>query len=238
MTPMTELLRQASQRLVRTVDSLPEPDWRGPSLLPRWSRSHVVAHLALNAEGLAGAVRGVVQGEPVPMYASQERRDADIEELAAASTVTVRGRMLAAITALADALDTLTVQPDGHAGTRIERTPGAQTFRAGKVPWMRLREVEIHHADLLREYSPADWPAEFAMPLLDERVRLLDRDGDSQVAATLVANDVGRTWQVGVGGPTVTGPSRGLAWWLTGRAPYPGLELSSEDGALPGIGAM
>ena len=85
MTHVQQLdgLVEATQRLVRTVDSLSDDDLAAPSVLPGWSRAHVVAHLTLNAEGLAGVLAGVVEGEDVPMYRSQEDRDADIEELAA-----------------------------------------------------------------------------------------------------------------------------------------------------------
>ena len=78
----TELLHESTQRLVRTVDSLPDAAFAEPSGLPDWTRAHVIAHLALNAEGLAGALTGLVQGEPTPMYSSPEARDADIAELA------------------------------------------------------------------------------------------------------------------------------------------------------------
>ena len=52
-------------RLVRTVDGFTGDDWSLPTGLPGWTRAHVVAHLALNAEGLVGALGGVVAGEPV-----------------------------------------------------------------------------------------------------------------------------------------------------------------------------
>jgi maleylpyruvate isomerase len=232
-TPTAESLRTASQRLVRTIDSLPDDAWRGPSLLPRWTVSHVVAHLALNAEGLAGALVGVVEGEPVTMYRSQEDRDADIEKLSAARPDELRDRAMGSVTQLAAALTAL---PHELAGTRIERTPGSgRTFVAGAVGWMRLREVEIHHADLgpgATAYSPADWPREFVERLLDGFARE-PYDGPGFRA---VATDLGREWTFGAPGPTVTGPGAELAWWATGRPPYPGTSgPTSDDGALPGI---
>ena len=43
---------------------------------------------------------------------------------------------------------------------RIERTPGGdRTFAGAASRGMRLREVEIHHADLDAGYTHADWPA-------------------------------------------------------------------------------
>ena len=69
-----------------------------------------------------------------------------------------------------------------------------------------------------------------AMPILPEKVFL-------EACDLLVSTD--RDWTGGtVGGPTVSGPTHGLAWWLTGRAPYPGAEVTSDDGVLPGIEGM
>ena len=55
------LLDAGTRRLVRTVDALDDEQWPQPSLLPGWSRAHVVAHLLLNAEALAGALEAARQ---------------------------------------------------------------------------------------------------------------------------------------------------------------------------------
>ncbi len=104
------------ERLVRTVDGLADADYAAPSALPGWTRAHVVAHLALNAEGLAGALRGVLAGQAVPMYSSQERRDADIEELAQAEPAELRERLLAGVTGLADAHRSASRRRSRHPG--------------------------------------------------------------------------------------------------------------------------
>jgi maleylpyruvate isomerase len=224
------LLRQASLRLVRTVDGLADDDWTAPSQLPGWTRAHVVAHLLLNAEGLAASLRGLAAGEAVPMYPSQERRDGDIEELAAAGDPAgLRHRLLASTTELADAI--AAVPPDAWE-TRVERVPGGpRTFAAGEVPGMRLRELEIHHADLGAGYSPADWPDGVAVRVLDAMtVRHV-----STRAFSVHPTDVDRTWTFGDGGPTVSGSVADLAWWLTGRGSGEG--LTSDAAELPTIGS-
>lgn len=222
----TDLLPDATRRLVRAVDALADTDFAAPSGCAGWTRAHLVAHLALNAEGLAGALTGVVDGSPVPMYASNEQRDADITELGSASPTVLRSRLLGACTDLADAYAAL---PADARGTRIDRTPGGQVFAAGAVPLMRLREVEIHHADLFVGYGPADWSAGFATLLLDN----IARRGS---APPLVAHavDLDRTWTIGEGGPTVHGTAADLGWWLTGRGD--GSALTSDRGELPQIG--
>src|SRR5262245_6723722 len=79
---LVELLDTGTRRLIRSVDKMADDEWSQPSLLPGWSRAHVVAHLTLNAEGLSGALEGVHERRPVPMYRSQEARDGDIIALA------------------------------------------------------------------------------------------------------------------------------------------------------------
>src|SRR5689334_3272757 len=141
MTPdpvrLLELLSESSQRLIRTVDSFHGDDWTAPSGLPDWSRAHVVAHLVLNAEGLANALRGVVSDDPTPpMYVSQKVRNDDIEELAAAERDQPRARLLAGCTEFVDAFAAL---PTDRRDARIERVPGGTTFEAGDTVLMRLR---------------------------------------------------------------------------------------------------
>lgn len=241
MPPTTQVqpgdLEESSRRLVRTVDGLADDDWRTPSGLPGWSRAHVVAHLVLNAEGLGGALRGLLEGSPVAMYRSQEARDADIEELAPAEPAVLRSRLMAATTGLDDALAAL---PGDQRDTRVERVPGGRTFPAGAVAGMRLREVEVHHADLAVGYDRHDWPPGFPELLVEAMAK--QRDAWSR-AFTARATDTGRSWHFSVtlggadhpDGPTVSGTTADLAWWLTGRGGGEG--LTSDDGELPRIEA-
>ncbi len=221
-------LTAATRRLVRTADTLTDAQHAEPSGLPGWTRAHVLAHLALNAEGLAAALGGIVEGRRVPVYRSQQARDEDIETLAAASPGMVRTRLLGGCTALSDAIGAV---PDDAAQTTIERVPGGPVFPAGEVPWMRLREVEIHHADLGVGYARSDWEPAFATGLIDWLVSRNDAEPPFLARAT----DVDRTWTFGAGGPVVSGRAADLAWWLTGRGAGEG--LTSEGGELPQIGA-
>ena len=219
-----EELAEATRRLVRTVDGMSESAYAEPSLLPDWTRGHVVAHLALNAEGLAGALRGLTEGRSVPMYASQEARDGDIERLGTAEPEAIRSRLLGAVTDFTDAV--AAVPPEAW-DVSIDRTPGRRAFPAVSVPLMRHREVEIHHADHGLGYSHRDWPTDFCVRLIDSAVARPYPE-----ALTLHATDLDRTWHVHEGGgPTVSGAATDLGWWLTGRGSGEG--LACEDGPLP-----
>lgn len=229
---VVDALHDATRRLVRSVDSLDDEGWRAPSLLPGWSRAHLVAHLVLNAEGLAGALEGVRAGEPVPVYVSPEARDHDIEELSADEVHPVRDRLLASTSRFADAVAAM---DEEHWRERIERVPGGITFAAAAVPAMRWREVEIHHADLLVGYSHREWPVAFAEAALGA---MTGRLRDLSPGFRLVLTDVGGTREVGSVGtdvPVVRGTVADAAWWLSGRGD--GTGMTSEGGELPQIGA-
>jgi maleylpyruvate isomerase len=96
---------------------------------------------------------------------------------------------------------------------------------------MRLREVEIHHADLAAGYDRGGWPPAFAAHLLDT----MRSRGAATAPFTAYATDLDRAWTYGEGGPTVSGVGADLGWWLTGRGTGEG--LTSDDGELPQIGA-
>jgi maleylpyruvate isomerase len=223
-----ELLFEATQRLVRTVDGLDDEALDGPSGLPEWTRGHVVAHLALNAEGLAGVLEGLTAGQPTIMYPSEERRNNDIGVLARADRSDLRDRFMAGTTYLAEAVDRF---PDEHWPESFERTPGGRVMRYAAIPGMRLREVEIHHVDLDAGFDPTGWSDAFGAHLVSAMVKRAPSDESFRVLAT----DLARTWVIGDDpgetGTTVSGPVGDLGWWLTGRPPAG--SLTSSTGDLP-----
>ena len=238
MTPdqtALDLLGDASQRLIRTVDGFHGDDWAAPSQLPGWTRAHVVAHLALNAEGWSHALRGVVGStdpdEPQAMYDSDESRDRDIEELATAEHAELRERLLAGVTLFADALAALT--PEAWEA-RFDRTPGGRSIPVAATPGMRWREVEIHHVDLAAGYAADDWPLPFSESVIEAMSKRIDGTEPFDVKPL----DSSGSWCFGEGcdhAVVVTGPTAEIAWWLTGRPPAE--SVTSSRGHLPEIGA-
>lgn len=223
-----DLLANADEALVRTVDGLADEAYAEPSLLPDWSRAHVVAHLTLNAEGLVGVLHGAHLGQPQSMYASPEARNADIAELATAAPADLRERFLTSVGLFGESLGAMA---DGDWDGRFERVPGAAPdFALANVPLMRVREVEIHHADLAAGYAAADWPEAFRVVLLQSMTK---RPYPAPFDAR--PTDLDRTWHYGDGGggPAVTGTSAAIGWWLTGRGDGEG--LTSDTGTLPEV---
>ena len=224
-----ELLTGADQRLVRTVDALTAEDLARPSLLPGWSRAHVVAHLALNAESLERVLSAAARGEQQPMYSSPDARAADIEELAKAEVSELRERLMASTHCFARAATSLSGDDAWHG--RFERTPGGgATFSVATVPLMRLREVEIHHVDLDADYTPDEWPEAFDAVLIESMTKR-----PYPRPFRVLARDLARTWDFGDGDPVanVTGDAASLGWWLTGRGD--GADLTVDQDRLPEV---
>ncbi len=216
-------VHDATQTLVQTVDGLTDSQWSEPSLLPGWTRAHVVAHLALNAEALAAAVDSLRTDRVLPMYPSNEIRDADIAELGGGRIEPLRERFFASCSVWQEAMEE--VDPD-RLGTLVDRVPGGPSFPASEVVDMRWREVEIHHADLGAGYTQADWTAAFADYLL--AVAAWDRGADHDLLLRTPVGDAA----VGAGtGPVINGSVADLAWWLVGRGAAGGL-----SGDLPTLG--
>jgi maleylpyruvate isomerase len=220
---LVDAVQEGTRRLLRTVDAMTDAEWPAPSTLPGWSRAHVVAHLALNAEGLAAVVDGLIRQEPVPFYRSDADRDGDIEALAAEPPSELRERLLGATTTWLRAAEAL---PVDAAATTFERTPGGAVYPAGDIPLMRRLEIEIHHADLALGYGPPDWPADFVADLLP--VLAWDRGAEHDLLLRTPDGDL----PVGAGtGPVVAGSAADLTWWLLGRGAGEGL-----SGELPALG--
>src|SRR2546430_5157230 len=70
---------EATDRLLASAAALTDARAGEPSLLPGWTRGHVLTHVARNGDGLGNLLRWARTGTETPMYASREARRADIE---------------------------------------------------------------------------------------------------------------------------------------------------------------
>ena len=157
----------ATQRLLGSARVIADPDLRQPSLLPGWTRAHVLAHLARGADAMRALLIGVRTGEDRPAYASAEARAAGIERGAAQGAKD----LVADVADSAMALRTVARQLPPDAWPRPVRILGSAPFPAAQLLTRRLVEVELHHCDLAAGYTPADWPATFTSLDLAEPMR-------------------------------------------------------------------
>lgn len=223
-------INAATQRVHTTISAMPEAAFAEPSVLPDWSRAHVVAHLGLNGAGIARAFEGLTRGELVAMYDSQESRNDDIETWAALPVAELRARFEAALSAFEAAAAGV---PEESWTTGVPRVIGGDLGPARELLTLRLREVEIHHCDLGLDYQPIDWPGDFTSALLD----MAALDHAEGPGLHLDPDDLEGHWLIGPSedAPLVTGPAAYMAWWLIGRGNGEG--LTPVEGALPTIGA-
>ncbi|MFF7728042.1 maleylpyruvate isomerase family mycothiol-dependent enzyme [Streptomyces sp. NPDC008001] len=214
---------EATDRFLSAAGKLGDAAVAGPSRLPGWTRGHVLAHVARNADALVNVLAGR------PMYESADSRDGDIARDA--------GRPLAVHLAdLRDSAARLRARAAVPADwTRTVVMRNGVTDRAARVPFRRWIELELHLVDLDAGYELEDLPEEFTGREIDFLAdRWSDRPGIP--AVTLVADD-GRSWRTGgtEGAPvTVTGSPAALLGWLAGRGDK-GATLDTGGAPLPAL---
>ncbi|MFD8204701.1 maleylpyruvate isomerase family mycothiol-dependent enzyme [Streptomyces sp. NPDC003470] len=215
-------VHDATERLLSAVGKLDNAGVTDQSRLPGWTRGHVLAHLARNADALVNVLEGR------PMYVSAEARDADIERDAP--------RPLDA--QLADVRESAArFQEAGAVPADWSRTVALRngvTDSASRVPFRRWAEVELHHVDLGIGYELEDLPEEFTER---ETAFLAARfTGHPDVPSTRLTDGT-RAWSTGreedARTITVTGTPADLLGWLAGRRE--GTALTVEGGALPAL---
>jgi maleylpyruvate isomerase len=186
--------------------------FRAPSLLPGWSRAHVLTHLARNADGMINLLLWARTGIVTPAYASADARTADIEKGAVRAPTEIRDDVIASSNRLATVVRDL---PEAAWAALVTNVQG-RVIRASAVPWIRAREMWIHAVDLDAGASFADMPGPMVNALLVDACEAMSRKPESPVLRLV---DGERAWEIGEGTAVViTGPAPELAAWLLGRS--------------------
>jgi maleylpyruvate isomerase len=188
--------RAAHARLLETVAGIDETTLRGPSLLPDWTVGHVLGHLVGHAGSVVRRMTGVLEDRVADQYPGGPQGRADGIELLA---VLPREELLDAVRSSSMDVDAIFDEVPDDAWERVSRSVSGKLVPAAKLPFSRLREVEVHHTDLGLGYPPAAWPAVIAERSLPDAL---------------------------AGLPARTDPGALLAWAI-GRGPAP--ELASWD---------
>jgi maleylpyruvate isomerase len=217
---------RATDRLLETVSTLAGDDAALPSLLPGWTRGHVLTHVARNADALVNLLTWARTGSALPAYPSTAAREADIE----AGADRPLDELLADLRASAGRFGDAVARMPAQAWAETVQLRSGAVIPAAALPWHRLREVEVHHVDLAAAYRPEDWPEAFTQRLLHDAAASLGERADAP-AIVLHATDLGRDVKVGHpdGAPTVSGPAYALVAWLTGRRRGAGLTISPDQ---------
>ncbi|MFI6407147.1 maleylpyruvate isomerase family mycothiol-dependent enzyme [Streptomyces sp. NPDC050548] len=213
-------VHDATERLLTAAAALDNASAAEPSRLPGWSRNHVLAHIARNADALVNVLEGR------PMYATASVRDADIER-DAPRPLDVQ---LADVRESGARFQAVGAAPADWSRTVELRNGVVDT--ASRVPFRRWVEVELHHVDMGIGYELEDLPEEFTQREIDF---LAERfTGHPEVPSTRLTDGT-RAWSTGRAAEkpevTVTGNPADLLGWLCGRGD--GSDLTVDGDSLP-----
>ena len=213
----------AESLVARFIENLSNDDVAADSLLPNWSRGHVITHLANNARGLSNLIDWALTGVQKDMYVSVEQRGIDIEDGAKRPGNEIVADFLEQAKVFANNLDRLIAGPllsdEVVLGNGMHVHPH-------EITTLRERELLVHLVDLGLDYKANDWSFDFSIKTLKsvsagkrkERVNF----------RLLIAGD--HTWTMDQNGMTdIFGTPQSLAAWLMGREPDD--KLVTSDGS-------
>ncbi|MCK6209550.1 maleylpyruvate isomerase family mycothiol-dependent enzyme [Georgenia sp. EYE_87] len=220
--------RTGTAYFARKLNELTDEELYGPSLLPGWTRAHLVAHVGYNARALTRLCEWARTGVETPMYASTTQRNTEIDRGATLPARALRNLFAHAEVHLNVEWRDLTDEQWDHE----VRTAQGRTVPARETAWMRAREVWVHAVDLDNAGSFRDFPPDLLDELLADVIRAWARR-EEKADLVLAPTDRDRKVTVGEGtGPTITGTTADLVRWLTGRGAR---RLTSSTGELPEI---
>ncbi|UNM13008.1 maleylpyruvate isomerase family mycothiol-dependent enzyme [Streptomyces formicae] len=211
-----EWLRAGTDLLLAHTDGLTDAEVTAPSLLPGWSRAHLLAHLARNADALLNLLTWARTGVETPMYTDLAQRERDIEQGACAPPA----RLRADVRATAAGLDAAIAELPSRSWTAPVRSALGRDIPASDVPWLRVRELWIHLVDLGTGASFGDLPTALVDALLTDVAGALGRRPGVPELLLEATDRTETAWRLpaGAAGPArVTGSAAGLLALLTGR---------------------
>jgi maleylpyruvate isomerase len=222
-TEVIDAIREQTAHLLGTTISYDEKDWADATALPGWTRSHVAAHLVEGAERMLGLLRRIEDTPGTPLHTSPEDDQRALERRALDAGLTLQIQFDETAGQLQRALSRL------EHDDRIIGLSDAWQVPAHSLPLVRLREVVIHHFDLI---------GHDAISLPDNVLRMLfevevDHADAREFPPMLLLADEGFSARIGPdGGETTTaiGPVRDLLVWLARGVTSPHISGLPETG--------
>lgn len=214
-------LGRENDMLEATVASLSDEELAAPSLCAGWTRAHVVAHLAANADALSRMVEVAVTGVERPLYASAEARESEIAELAALDRAALVERLRESSARFAREAERLTGDL-----AREELDLGGLEAPATSL----VAEVVVHHHDLDTAWTMEEADPDSLLNAVEAAVRAMRARRAPGMTITTEERD---EWVIGDGALQVSAEREGLLAWL---ARGDGSEVDA-DGPLPALPA-
>jgi len=165
--------RTSHRRLLAGLAPLTDDDFRRPSLLPRYSRGHLVTHLANKAEAHVVILGGPAAGEIRQLHPDGYDPDRAADLGATRSASELRSDLAQSFKRLEAAWDGLDPSLWDRPGIVAA---GRRTM--AEIVTHHLRNVEVHHVDLDIGYQVSDWPPIFVEGELVKRLRSLSHRAD------------------------------------------------------------
>ncbi|WP_309476672.1 maleylpyruvate isomerase family mycothiol-dependent enzyme [Arthrobacter sp. ISL-95] len=226
------LARDGQASFDRLISELDPEDLQGESLLPGWTRAHVIAHIAYNARALARLVQWAQTGIENSMYESPESR---ADEIDLGSTLSHTSLTRLSSQEAAQLEEAWTNLPDDRWTHKVKNAQG-RMIPISETIWMRARELWLHAIDLNNGATVQDIPQPTAARILQDVLTTWEgRDGHYVRA---VPTDAHTDFQPGGEGQTVpaggeilsiSGTLTNLLAWATGRG-HDGVVVINADG--------
>jgi maleylpyruvate isomerase len=219
-------MQRESGMAMATIASLTDEELAKPTRCQGWTRAHVIAHLALDADALVNLATWAVTGQEKPDYESLEKRNTAIDTAAAQSAAELttalgqaNARMLEAFQALKN-------------GVEVETVP---TLFSGDVdsfwlPAQRTTELIVHHNDLDTTWEWHEADPDALVDAIEVCVRRLQANPESP-GLRVIARE-GEEWTVGDGLSRIEGYYETLLPFLARGQTEEGLR---HEGELPGL---
>lgn len=208
--------RRGTAYFARKLKELPDEALDAPSLVPGWSRRHVIAHVSYQARFLARLAEAARTGAAEETLAEPENQ---IEDVSFGATLP------------AHALRYLFKHSEVHLNVEwrdLSEAGWSATIRAlngamvdvRQTPWLRTREIWLRAVDLDNGGTFGDLPPDLLDELQDDILAEWAANAARTVktpAMLLDATDRKRQTAIAGGGPRVSGKAADLVRWLSGR---------------------
>lgn len=223
-------IRTGTELVGTVLNELSDPELDAPSALPGWTRKHVLAHLAANADALCNLVAWAETGIETRMYSSTTQRNDDIDAGSLRPATELRAWFTRAAARLESGMDVLTEAQ----WTRTVVTAQGRSVPATEIPWLRSREVLIHAVDFGTGRTFEALPADFLLALVED---ICSKRASGTGPALEVRTPQGDTWSIPDDGDAVIviGELPQIAAYLAGR-PFTSV-TTTDGGAPPALGA-
>lgn len=199
----------ATQQLLGDTIQIDEDAWQSPSLVPGWTKAHVAAHLARDADSFRHLVEAALSGTPPVVPSDAARRD-EIERGSEQTGLELQIDLDTSSQKLALAF---TAVPDDQWDLPVMSAAFSRPLRL--LPLIRLNEVVMHRVDLGQGFTldaadplVVEWLLRWCVIRADERhidsFRIELPDGSTATIGPEPAH-------------IVQGTPVGLLGWLSGR---------------------